>query len=358
MLSPEKFKLLLHKYTADTASASERKELMEAIASGLYDQQLSGDILQHLRDQSPAGEDIPPHVAADIFHKILLSEQQNELLLPAIKKRRIIRASVAVAAIVAALVLTVHFFTTGDDEQPLFAGASPQTPVTRTAPNPRSRQVVLPDGSKVTLEAGATLQYPAGFLPGRREVYLNGAAFFEVTKHPDQPFFVYCGNIVTRVLGTSFTIRPNERDHQLEVSVKTGKVEVYEKSAASGVNENNNGVILLPNQKVIYEETGGQFVAAIADRPVPVTRIDSAAVSIQQGIFDETPFARVLEYLQGSYGIDILVEDEGMYHCVFSGDISRQDFFTRLDVLCQATGASYEIKGTRILIKGRGCNQN
>jgi hypothetical protein len=59
--------------------------------------------------------------------------------------------------------------------------------------------------------------------------------------------------------------------------------------------------------------------------------------------------------LQQDYGIDIVPENESIYQCLFTGDISQQDLFTKLDMICRATNASYEIVGTRIVIRGRGC---
>ncbi len=60
-----------------------------------------------------------------------------------------------------------------------------------------------------------------------RDVYLSGEAFFEVTKNPDRPFRVFANEIVTKVLGTSFTVRSFENDTTIQVIVRTGKVTVY-----------------------------------------------------------------------------------------------------------------------------------
>jgi transmembrane sensor len=76
---------------------------------------------------------------------------------------------------------------------------------TNTGNTPKSFQ--LEDGSAVTIYPGSKLAFPKHFAAGKREVYLEGEAFFKVTKNPNRPFFVYSNNIVTQVLGTSFDIR-------------------------------------------------------------------------------------------------------------------------------------------------------
>ncbi|MCX8491919.1 MAG: FecR family protein, partial [Cyclobacteriaceae bacterium] len=86
--------------------------------------------------------------------------------------------------------------------------------------------IVLQDGSKVMLQPNSTIQYPQTFTEKSREVYLNGGAFFEVTKDPARLFIVYANKLVTQVLGTSFTGRAYDNEKNISVVVKTGKVSV------------------------------------------------------------------------------------------------------------------------------------
>ena len=75
-----------------------------------------------------------------------------------------------------------------------------------------TQEVKLPDNSVVILSPGAGLMYGEKFEDDRREVQLTGDAFFEVRKNPSKPFFVYSGKLVTRVLGTSFRIKTDEKN--------------------------------------------------------------------------------------------------------------------------------------------------
>lgn len=100
-------------------------------------------------------------------------------------------------------------------------------------------KVILPDGSIVWLKAYSKLSYPEQFSDTNREVKLEGEALFEVAENPKKPFVITCGELKTTVLGTSFNIRANRKD--IEVNVLTGKV-----ALSSEYSDSN--MILLPNE--------------------------------------------------------------------------------------------------------------
>lgn len=219
--------------------------------------------------------------------------------------------------------------------------------------------VYLRDGSMVILEPQARLYYPDSF-NSKREVYLEGNAFFEVKKNPRQPFFVYSSNIVTQVLGTSFFVRSDNNTNSVEVSVRTGKVTVYEygrENAPSKDNEEANGVILKPNQKVVYNSTDHHFRTTLIEVPLPVVSNNKTEDKITElnFVFEEKPISEVLSLLEKAYHIEMVMENESLANCLFSGDIKGQDLYGQLEIICQSIQANYEIRGTRILIKGAGC---
>ncbi|HLP38179.1 FecR family protein [Lacibacter sp.] len=215
----------------------------------------------------------------------------------------------------------------------------------------------LEDGSKITLQPNAKLSYPLHFAHDKREVYLEGEAFFDVHKNPNQPFFVYSRNIVTHVLGTSFNVKPIPGKNEIEVSVRTGRVEVFENNSliAENKTKKSNGVVLTPNQKVVYNSTSRQFEPSIVDVPIPLTQNISKSGSSVSFSFEETPLAEVLQSLEKVYGIEIIVDKESLYGCPFTGDITDQDLYSKLDIINKVLNTTYEIKGVKILIKGDGC---
>jgi transmembrane sensor len=221
--------------------------------------------------------------------------------------------------------------------------------------------VHLPDGSLMILEPKAIVRYHDQFKGPKREVYLEGNAFFKVTRNPKSPFYVYSKNIVTQVLGTSFFVKTNPLTKNVEVAVQTGKVAVYEagrETVQERRNEESSGVILKPNQKVIYSSIDHHFRTTLVEIPLPVTASKDAEERITElnFVFEETPIVRVLNYLEQAYHIEMVMENESLAKCLFTGDIKGQNLYDQLEIICESVQATYEIRGTRILIKGSGCD--
>lgn len=276
---------------------------------------------------------------------------------PAILKR--MWTGWAAAAAVCIIALSVYIFTPSGNAS-LVETRFPENGMIKTSnTTTKPLKVPLEDGSVVTLQPGSTLNYAAHFAQDRREVYLQGEAFFNVSKNANRPFYVYNNNLVTQVLGTSFNVKVNEHTQQVEVAVRTGKVIVYESSKeinASKTSAKNNGVLLTPNQKVVYHANGGHFVTTLVDEPLPVIDEGPAPVVHKPSfLFEDTPLSQVLESLEKAYNVNIQVENESLNNCPFTGEIADENLFNKLELICQAIRATYEIKGTSILIKGTGC---
>lgn len=214
--------------------------------------------------------------------------------------------------------------------------------------------LILADGSKVKLLPESSIKYPVNFIQSKREVYLSGKAFFDVTKDPQHPFVVYTEKIATKVLGTSFWVDAAKEQNGVEVSVVTGRVSVFERDQ-NGVSEGeklNNGVVLLPNQRVNYMTTNQSFVTGLVPEPIMHEAYQEAF------IFSDTPLGQVTVLLEKAYGIQILIEDEKLRNCLFTADINKQPFLTKLEMISSSVNADYKIVGTKILLSGKGCPGN
>ena len=166
---------------------------------------------------------------------------------------------------------------------------------------------------------------------------------------------VYSGDIITKVLGTRFSIYATEPNKPIEVVVQTGKVTVYRSNTTqASINSESNGVILTPNQKVTYFPDNHQFTTSVTDNPQPLHSVAPEKASTYL-VFDETPLRDVLHRLEETYGTEIELERESLANCPFTGDLTQQNLYTKLDLLCGTINGSYEIRGTKILITGKGC---
>ncbi|UFH45702.1 FecR domain-containing protein [Flavobacterium galactosidilyticum] len=109
-------------------------------------------------------------------------------------------------------------------------------------------ELKLSDGTDVHLNAGTSLKYPVRFINGEnRQVFLNGEAFFEVTKDAKHPFVVGSNDMNVKVLGTKFNVTSYKEDAKTYTVLVEGSV-----VASNKVVEDDN-VILKPGNRVFFE---------------------------------------------------------------------------------------------------------
>ena len=215
-------------------------------------------------------------------------------------------------------------------------------------------KIQLPDSSSVELKPSSEISYSKKWDDQKREVHLIGEAFFEVVKDSKRPFYVYGGEVVTKVLGTSFSVKAAENAETIEVAVRTGKVSVYEDAHQTMSKQNGadaSGVILTPNEKVEYFVKDNHWVTSLVEEPKALPSANKAV----DFVFSDTPINEIIKSIEETYSIDVIMENDASYSCTFTGDVSMMELYDILDVICKSTGTNYEVKGTKILITGKGC---
>ncbi len=91
-----------------------------------------------------------------------------------------------------------------------------------------SNEIILPDKSRVWLNAGSGISYPEKFRGRLREVKIEGEAYFEVTRKRSKPFVIQAGSSGIRVLGTSFNVNHKHNAEKIIVTVLTGRIAFFE----------------------------------------------------------------------------------------------------------------------------------
>jgi transmembrane sensor len=227
-----------------------------------------------------------------------------------------------------------------------------------TTNNANAPQIVqLSDGSKVTLKKGSRISYESTFMGDKRVVYLSGEAFFEVAKNPNKPFLVYANELVTTVLGTSFTIKAYQKDKEVTVEVKTGRVSVSTKKGEEGktITKNNvlTGLVLTPNQKIVFNREVEQLTKTLVDVPeIVVPKNEKQTFNFD---FEDTPASEVFRVLEAAYNIHIEYNEAVLKNCPVTAPLTDQPLFDKLKIICKAIEAHYEILDGQIIIESRGC---
>jgi ferric-dicitrate binding protein FerR (iron transport regulator) len=107
------------------------------------------------------------------------------------------------------------------------------------------RSVNLPDGSRIQLNSGTILVYPADFTGKSRTVYLSGEANLAIQKD-DRPFILHTGNLIVEVLGTRFNVESYPGSGHITTTLEEGSVKLYKKGDPAG------SIRLKPNEQLTY----------------------------------------------------------------------------------------------------------
>lgn len=234
---------------------------------------------------------------------------------------------------------------------PLAGGAPAPEEMRHTNSTGRPQLVALLDGTRVRLYPGSTLTYRTGLAGPRREVQLVGKAFFQVHKDPAHPFLVYTNTVLTTVLGTSFLVQAYP-GHEATVAVREGRVSVQARAvaqlAATPAHPAPTGVVLLPNQQVVYSPAVRQLRKGLVEQPV--------VLRPQLFEFRKRPVGEVLAALEKAYGVDIVYDQARLAHCTVTIAFYDESLFEKLSLLCKTLGASYQqTDEARILFQSAGC---
>lgn len=222
--------------------------------------------------------------------------------------------------------------------------------VTQRNATTQAMQVKLADGSVVQLAAASSLRYPRHFRGARRQVSLTGEAFFEVSHDAAHPFQVYTEQVVTTVLGTSFTVRAFAGQAQAQVVVRTGKVRVTpRRRATQSATAQLASVVVLPNQQVTYSAATPELRAELVAQPVVLTN--------QSFTFDDRPVTEVLAALEKAYNVTFEYDKAALSSCSVTLTLRSPSLRGKLDTLCKILKGSYEVVGTRIKLTAKGCSK-
>lgn len=201
--------------------------------------------------------------------------------------------------------------------------------------------VVLPDGSRVLMNANSELSYfPDSFEGGSREVRLSGEAFFDIVRNPEKPFLVKSGEVVTRVLGTSFNV--NMHQSKVVVTVTRGLVEVGR--------ENRVYAKIKPDEQITVNTETEQFKTS------SVHATEEIAWKNAYLVMDNMDLESAAKLIGDHYGVSLIFSNKAVVQCRMTASfLNNENLNTVLNVLSQVIGASYKIDGNRILIEGGSC---
>ncbi|MEO6499238.1 MAG: FecR family protein [Mucilaginibacter sp.] len=208
-----------------------------------------------------------------------------------------------------------------------------------------SRLIQLSDGTLIVLKPKSEISFPQKFQGKRREVFLSGEAFFEVHKNPLVPFLVHSGTIITKVLGTSFTVSAFPR-MLFKVTVNAGKVQVYQHKENDDLSVLSS-VTLTPNQQVILAGKNVTLKKDSVTTPQPL----SPEVASKVFSFTNAPLQKVISQLEEAYNIPVIYDKMKYSKVTITASLANLPLNEKIRAICKVIDASYEFTDNSIIIK-------
>lgn len=202
-------------------------------------------------------------------------------------------------------------------------------------------QIILPDGSKVWLNAASSLKFPQVFEGKERKVELTGEAYFEVAKNKNQPFIVKSPNQQVTVLGTHFNISAYENESLTKTTLLEGAVLVA-LDGRQKRNDDSGYTVLSPGRQAL--SNGRELKVQQADL--------EEAVSWKNGYFrfNDEKLNSVMQKIARWYNIEVIYKDKPTEEG-FTGTISRASNISDvLSMLERTKTVHFEIEGRRVMV--------
>jgi ferric-dicitrate binding protein FerR (iron transport regulator) len=250
---------------------------------------------------------------------------------PPVKRLKIFPYMAAAAVLLGIIITAAWFFG--------YRGQEVQDWVETYNPKGIRSSILLPDGSKVWLAADSKLRYPRHFSDNKRDLFLEGEAFFEVTRNPQKPFEVHLKEGSVRVLGTSFDIKAYKEQASVITSVATGKV-----AFMPGNMLPKDTFFLTPGKKSVFDLATRTTAVKETDAAVDKAWIDGVLQ------FDAETLGNIAVSLERYYGKTVVFRDERLKDFRYTGTFANSSAVEVLQFLSRTKSFVFTVSDSLIVI--------
>ena len=207
-----------------------------------------------------------------------------------------------------------------------------------------NRLIQLPDGSTVIVSPGSKLNYPSSFDGlAKREVYLDGQAYFDIRHNSVKPFIIHTGKLKTIVLGTAFEINAWADGSSIRVTVSRGKVKVEDQF------DRTIGIVT-PNQQITYDKSNHNIVQKV------VNVLEYLEWKEHDLLLSDVTVAEAAKLLEDRFKVKIMINDEQIKSKRFSTTFQKGENIEKiLNSIAEFNDAeySYDLKKAEVTINSR-----
>ena len=203
-------------------------------------------------------------------------------------------------------------------------------------------ELVLTDGTQVTLNAGSWIKYPVQFTEGAsRTVFLKGEAYFDVVPDDAHPFIVNTDAISVEVLGTQFYLSNFPEDSHINTVLVEGSVKVYEKSDKDN---KTSSMVLTPGHLAAWSNK---------EKKMTVEKVDvSMYIDWRNGIlkFKNSSFHNIIKQLERHFDVRIENHNEFLERQIYTATFREESIIEILNAFKEDTPFEYKVDSNHITI--------
>ncbi len=208
----------------------------------------------------------------------------------------------------------------------------------------KKSEILLADGTRVWINAGSRLAFPSKFTKKNREVYLEGEAYFEVTKNEAQPFIVKTEEVDIKVLGTHFDVLSYKNDANIEAILIEGSI-VMTTAGSFGLGKKE--IALRPNQRASFNKEA---------KNVNVNSVPNAEEYIAWTVgwfeFSRESLDRIFRKLERYYNVEIITPEDFPTNELISGKLDLKDSIDKvMTALSDVAKINYRLSGNKIYVE-------
>ena len=196
------------------------------------------------------------------------------------------------------------------------------------------KEIHLPDGTELILNACSQVRYPERFTGKERHIKLEGEGFFRVSPDKEHPFLIHTSSFDIRVLGTSFNVKSYSSDETVSVNVESGKVQVELPEAF---------MRLKANEQILINTVSGEYAKQYEKRHIAVWREGNLC-------FDATPIHDVAKELERRYNCRITFAEHQDFTNLISGEHENKSLEDVLRSIEYTSGIHYKISGRDVML--------
>jgi transmembrane sensor len=351
------FKSLLSKFQTGNCNPEELRRLEEMFSDKLISDTIKSEMLDEIQEFETIGT-VGDTDFNQLFRTIrkAITERQSHKRRINLQLNLMRVAAIVVIAFLIGGTLSYFLLRTGIKKAESFCEIS--------APLGSTSEIVLPDNSRVWLNAGSKIKYSTSFNQKDRFLFLEGEGYFKVAKNKELPFIVDAFGFEVKAVGTEFNVKAYKDDATIETTMVEGKVSLQH--ASEKIME---GVYLMPNQKATFYKTEEALTIEILrkkeekkeglnytpeKRLVIIPKINPTSIiswKENQLIIERQQLSELAETLSRKYNFNFEFKSDDIKRFSFSGTLEDETLQQVMDAIKISSPIDYKIVGKTVIIE-------